>query len=572
MMNYATSTNEHVHTADYSSSDADESDDRNNDGDDNEERKGPTASAVTVSGANIMNYSPCHMLISACRAKLIRGNTWKDFTPSQIIDATSFLDPDLRKTYPLFYCIYVGQMQYPCLHRRSRGHNSLLFRDANVLLAMLLRSSDDRFFTHIDAFLRSTPPEDYYRSLESLKGVHDFADRHILSMRLSRSDPTGLADEETLVTSLHTFLTASVHSSCQQDVSRFFNFNHQGVRQLRMISDNERVPDPTLLEFDLVAFIQACNNLAANTRHDLVTLASQTGSFQNAYQRLLRHNDDSQRVRTFAQIIFLNSQLTRTNFTRSANVQNGNPDFFNELVNSYNVARSNLAYRADDTSLAYYLLEECKLRPMTTNDRDQVRAFYYPPCDSPPLLTLSACTLTYQNQASSSPYTRHTVTRRNKRSTNKRKTTKSKKTSKKKKKKGTTRQIGTSQSSSTSFSSLSTSRGPPPQNVVTAQSVQSSVPTSTTSATLNNQQLNTTSFRRSQRQGQLNAQPNAQARREVIRSVNTSTAGPSHTMESDLLYLNHYGENRSEDRFIYRSPIREFSDSDLESFLNTDPR
>lgn len=357
----------------------------------------PTESCLTF--VNILNSSPAHVLITACRFKYFYSqdsNKWKKIASKAIVDASNELDPDLRKTFPLFYCIAVGQRQYNCLRLKTRSFDYLQYRDANVKLVSILRSSPPEYFGDMCEFLKESPTEEAYRAMNQLDEVMEFIDRFDLTTRFSGPYPCSRDDESTLINSLQTYLTITVHDSpkCKslKTISVFHTFCHQKCKPRTSASTcstsgsssssslNDSVPPITSFEHNLRTYINACYALTGN-HNDFTHLISTPSDFQRCYQAFIQHNGIHDILLSYAAIIFHQSEISRKGPFCHAHVQGQYVHFLGQLTRSFCSAVATLDERMSGNALAYYLDPKCMHRLIPSGslaEPTMVRELYHP--------------------------------------------------------------------------------------------------------------------------------------------------------------------------------------------------
>lgn len=321
-----------------------------------------------ISSVNILNCSPAHMLIIACRQKMDKEKDWKKLLEPEILEAVEHLDPNLEKTYPLVLCIALGQRYYPCLRQRNRCHDFVMFRNANILLQRLLGSSPAQYFSDTCRFLNDTPSMSDLRQSPDLASIMSFADHFQFDTRLSSAHPSSLPDEHTLIIALQTYHTMSIHTSpdcpSMNQNCCFYNFEQQKLptpvvsNQQSYSSLNNQPGYPpaqvTLFDRDLLTFVNNCCSLTGES-NNLAHMISTPCRFQRDYQRLMSHAQDpsDHKLADYATVIFHLAELHRHHHDDSFRIDGRISAYLSLMMRSFRAATVTLRDRCTRESLAY---------------------------------------------------------------------------------------------------------------------------------------------------------------------------------------------------------------------------
>jgi hypothetical protein len=343
---------------------------------------------------NVLLYTPCHFLITALRAKYLHEpltDKWEDHVPREVAVIANRLDGGLRKTFPLFYCVAVGQRDLLCLLEHPTSLCYKMFRNSFVILITLLRSSPNNCFADIDCLLLNAPTEDQFRADSRLTQVMEFIDRYQLTSLFAM--PTPSPHEGIIITTFDVYKRIAphhseeckarterspLHSSCHQnplpvpskdeesdDSIYDLTINSSSSSSSTNSSPNssQRVVQfiDSPFDVDLKDYLDACYDFDEKSHSFEHAIA--IGTFKQRYDALVRHNNQSAcDMIKWARVIFDMVEIDRMCHFTHGIVCGRTCSFFADLMRSFRVCCTETETTVPDNALAYFLDSRLRIR------------------------------------------------------------------------------------------------------------------------------------------------------------------------------------------------------------------
>ena len=357
---------------------------------------------------NILLYTPCHALVTALRAKYLyspSSNDWERLVPASVVSCANHLDKNLQKTFPLFYCVAVGQRQLVCLLKQTTSPCYKLFRDAFVILITLLRSSPDKYRADMDVLLALAPSFRQFSLVPELEPVMSFIERFHITTHFTLELPSisPIHTAICLAVGVYEYIAPHESDNCPSYLERcdLHDNRHQGCLPPQNSSSSSRTVSsssensplnvsssssnsqtlvqsqgnhfvvarhnsgtfcPSPFEVDLSAYIDSCYELGEESysfEHFI-----RTGEYKTAHENLVRHNPTSFcDVYLWSRIIYDLAELDRKYQQTHSNVNGTNCNLLSGLMMIFRASITSLDTSIPHQSVAYFLDSRLRVNP-----------------------------------------------------------------------------------------------------------------------------------------------------------------------------------------------------------------